>query len=461
MAARAAKILAAALAIYTLPVRPSDTPRKAPQRVRQELRSLSPEERNRVFAALNVMKATETAEGRARYGPAYASYDELVAQHLAAAAKYGCDEAHLGAGFATFHRVFTLRFETILLAIDPRIEALPYWDYNVEAKTDDPRGGELWEWFGSSEGDAADGNAVKDGLFAHWRVRANASDISNYTNPYGLLRSPWNVNPSTRITRFRYACGSQTTFDVGVWDTCLTAPHYLEWYTCIDPTVHTWAHSFIGGVWNTERNVSRLECFLTNAIGIPSLWGNSCLDCTENCQVDGGECSCKPSRELRCVVDRVLAMKAPTYGDFSDAWSSPNDPIFFFHHANLDRHLMTWQHKRRDQAPGYSFPSIAVPCRGHGYEDVVSETWPFGAELLGLDREHGFLTNKDIIAADGLSPGSPYTYDTLAEGGPTAVKRMSAAAAAVREAEGSSAPAPARRTGAALGGHESGREMFI
>ena len=30
------------------------------------------------------------------------------------------------------------------------------------------------------------------------------------------------------------------------------------------------------------------------------------------------------------------------YGDFADAWASPNDPIFFPHHANVDRALTRW-----------------------------------------------------------------------------------------------------------------------
>ena len=268
----------------TLPARPLRAPPPEPsaRRVRKELRSLSPQQRERVFSAMNIIKNTSTKEGQKSFGPRYVSYDELVAQHLEAAAAKNCDEAHLGQAFATYHRAFTLRFEESLLSVDPSIGALPYWDYNIEARSEDPRKSQIWEWFGSSEGDPAQGYAVKDGRFGHWRVLA-AKNLSNLTNPYGLLRSPWNVNPSPFITRQRFSCGSETHFKASFWELCMKAPSYLEWYACIDPTIHTWAHSFLGGVWDTERNVSRVECFATNAIGIPAAWGNGCLQCDANC----------------------------------------------------------------------------------------------------------------------------------------------------------------------------------
>ncbi|CAJ1407717.1 unnamed protein product [Effrenium voratum] len=391
---------------------PADTaiPEK---RIRRELRALSEEERERVFAAMNVMKQTSSLKGQKMFGPQFISYDDLVAQHLKAAATKGCDEAHLGQAFATYHRAFVLRFEESLLAVDPKILALPYWDYNIEARRKDPRDSEIWRWFGSSEGDPSEGHAVKDGRFAHWRVRADAHEVANLSNPFNLLRSPWNVNPSPHITRSRYSCGSQTQFDARLWDLCLRAASFDEWYACIDPTIHTWAHSFLGGVWHTERNVSRVECFLTNAIGIPSAYSKGCLRCSSNC-TDPAQaqksCSCERSRELRCLADSFLARQAPTYGDFADAWTSPNDPIFFFHHANVDRHLMMWQQQHREKAPHYSFPSLSIPCQGHGLHDVVGASAPFSGSLLGLASNYT-LTNADLIAIDGSR--GPYTYDSL------------------------------------------------
>jgi len=386
------------------------------RRIRREIRSLSEDQRERVFAAMNIMKATDGSPGRVRYGDKYFSYDELVAQHLSASA-HSCDRGHLGPAFATYHRALALRFEEALIAVDPNIEALPYWDYNLEAQLPDPYASKVFtEWFGSIDGEPTKGHAVSDGRFAHWRIRSAAWDISNLTSPYGLLRSPWNVNPSTRLTRSKFACGTETVLTTSAWNRCLDAASFLLWYACIDPTVHTWAHSFLGGIWDVEGTEARVSCFLKNALLIPNAWTHGCLRCSQNCtdpQEAQRSCSCNLSpSSLPCALPRIFTKTAPTFGDFADAWTSPNDPIFFFHHANVDRHLMTWQQQNSEKAPTYGYPTISLPCTGHGLQDVVAATNKFTRNMLGLKGD-GLLTNADLIAVDGLSSQSSYTYDTL------------------------------------------------
>lgn len=77
---------------------------------------------------------------------------------------------------------------------------------------------------------------------------------------------------------------------------------------------------------------------------------------------------------------------------------------------------MTWQQRHHNQASSYGFPKIGVPCKGHGLHDVVAEIWPFESEaLVGVPSPSGSLTNAEIIAMDGTTPGSLYTYDSLDE----------------------------------------------
>jgi len=318
-----------------------------------------------------------------------------------------------GSRLSTYHRALTLTFEEALLTVDPKIEALPYWDYNVEASSVNPRSSEIWEWFGRTEGDESEGNAIKDGRFSHWRVRANASDISAYTNPYGYLRAPWNGNPSPRITRFRYSCGGSTDWNSKMWDVCFKEKTYIGWYACIDPTVHTWAHSYLGGVWGTDYSVGRAPCFIRNAVEVPTAWKIGCLTCSSgtDANVLRQKSLCRKTRKLKCFADPIDT--APIYGDFADAWTSPNDPIFFFHHANVDRHLMTWQQRHVSKAPTYGFPKASIPCEGHGLHDLSSPDFPFDPTLLGFPASKVGLSNADIIAVDGLSNTSIYTYDSL------------------------------------------------
>lgn len=73
-----------------------------------------------------------------------------------------------------FHRAFLLRFENALLAVDPTVGALPYWDY-----AEDTASGKYFEtkdyifsdtYFGSIQGNPDENYAVTDGLFAHWPI---------------------------------------------------------------------------------------------------------------------------------------------------------------------------------------------------------------------------------------------------------------------------------------------------
>jgi Common central domain of tyrosinase len=73
-----------------------------------------------------------------------------------------------------FHRAYLLRFENSLLAVDPTIEGLPYWDYSEDTET-----GKYFEttdyifsdkYFGSIKGNPDENYAITDGLFAYWPI---------------------------------------------------------------------------------------------------------------------------------------------------------------------------------------------------------------------------------------------------------------------------------------------------
>jgi hypothetical protein len=93
--------------------------------VRREIRSLSAEERGRVFGAFEVMRSTTQEEGEASYGPWFRTYDSITLQHIYATIDERCDQGHLSAAFSTYHRALILVVEETLLAMDPSIGALP------------------------------------------------------------------------------------------------------------------------------------------------------------------------------------------------------------------------------------------------------------------------------------------------------------------------------------------------
>ena len=418
----------------TAPVAPPQPPPPPrPPRVRRELRQLSQPERRAFFGALWTMKRTATAEGRARYGSAYLSYDDFVRKHYHAAADRHGDTAHLGPAFATYHRALTLLFENVLLLVSgPALRALPYWDYNVEARLDDPRGSVIWteEYFGPSEGNASNGHAIDGGRYAEWLLAT--AHVGEPGNGFGLLRSPWNLNPSWRLTRYGLSCGSRTTFDAAMWERCAAMPDYMAWYSCLDPTIHTWAHSFLGGVWDAPIRAARIPCYLESAVLVPELHTAGCLRCPAvgACLSNGstagagaavgaaagaatGSCRCSAAGGA-CAVARLLLPPAH-YGDFADAWTSPNDPIFFAHHANVDRNFVAWQKKHARQAPTYGFPRARGPLPpGHALADIVAPADPFVASSLVPGAGDALVTNELLLAlTDPAGATSPYIYDRL------------------------------------------------
>jgi len=390
-------------------------------RIRREIRSLSETERHRVFNAMLVMKNTTTVVGKQRFGRDFINYDDLVLKHFDASAMKPCDNAHLGAAFLVYHRAFCLLFENSLVAIDDRIQGLPYWDYNLDSQEGvDPRQSIIWSdtWFGNSSGDSSQGNAVFDGYFSRngWRIKENVSKTHRLSNPFDMLRAPFNNNPSPYITRHDKSCDTITNIYLEAWELCLKPPNFLTYYACIEPTIHTMAHSWLGGIWNTGHTLPRPLCFLTYAIGVEKNWKNDCIVCPTNCTNPSETCECTISDEYRCILDKAI-LPIPRYGDFADVWTSPNDPIFFFHHANIDRHFMQWQtlHKAEQANDFAGFPRTSLPCKGHGLADIIASSNPFMSGLLrgnGTVGEEFPLTNFDVLnATTGPNRGQFYIYN--------------------------------------------------
>jgi len=413
------------------------------QRVRREIRELSDTEREAVFEALNIMKNTSDAAGKAKYGHRFVNYDTLAMIHFVASSDSRGDMAHLGPGFPTFHRAFGLMAEESLMTISSLITALPYWDYNIDYHH--PRNSIIWSWFGDSEGDPANLNAVTNGRFGHWRI-PNMTECEpncfgfNHTkkNPFGLMRSPWNNNPSPHLTRHSKSCGADVNFDTcrHIWGICLDMPTYETYLVCINPGVHTHAHGFLGGIWNADDRpvLDRFGCFYEHTYQVASAWTTGCVECPERCSdpLDLEVCKCglnKTVCEAHGQARSLFAQLSPvaTMGDFADTWTSANEPIFFFHHANIDRHVTIWQAKHKSKAPYYGYPKKWTgapslpglpglpPNAGQDLDAVISDATPFDPTLVGLPSSHGPLKHSDLIQVDGHTAFTPYTYDRLTE----------------------------------------------
>jgi len=441
-------------------------------RVRREIRTLTASKREAVFAALNIMKNTSQEDGEHIYGPDFLNYDRMVLMHLRASMHPRCDQGHLGPAFFTFHRAIALQAERSLVAIDQNIEGLPYWDMEIDFRTGNPEESVLWseDWFGEHHGDENDMHMIRTGRFKHWHVVSNASDFManfpvdsqssdhspEFRNPYNFLRGVTNMQWAPRLTRSRLVCGKEMILvpppgpgpkpvmlgakeefkaKAAQWNQCYemepNSNGILDFSRCADPGPHGFYHPFIGGAWGAKDG----HCLDKQDSRVASDVYKGCIICAE-CQ-RGEECLCHRN-ETRCaeLLTTRTCTKDPisgecmtcgqtcadgqfgATGDGYEVSGSPNDPLFLFHHANVDRLLVEWQlrvkYSQHAPLPFSGFPTTGM-CKGHNLNDVISERDPFFGSLLGWQ---GRAAEKRLTSADLLeatTPGSNgfYTYDSV------------------------------------------------
>ena len=111
----------------------------------------------------------------------------------------------------------------------------------------------------------------------------------------------------------------------------------------------------------------------------------------------------------------------PSNGDYSDSAGSVNDPLFFFHHANVDRYWYHWQLRHYNaQTFGYGYPEINPSGPGKGLDDSLNSDYPF-INVLKLDpneyTDEYYLENEELTFRDVLAYGDflheSYVYDSI------------------------------------------------
>lgn len=205
--------------------------------VRRELTSLTDSDREAFLDAMSTLWKVNTVDGKELYGPKYKSLHFFASIHNDAGANSVCDEFHGGTGFVNNHMMLGAYLEQSMQLVDPST-CLHYMEYtkyfSLDAFNDhlvNQLDGGRWtelltdKWFGSN--DPASGEII-DGRWAHAVVpRVDAQFFADHsidadvtwfpqereatleagagihmTNPYGLLRSPWNWNPSQYVARY-------------------------------------------------------------------------------------------------------------------------------------------------------------------------------------------------------------------------------------------------------------------
>ena len=99
------------------------------------------------------------------------------------------------------------------------------------------------------------------GRWAFTPVLQDARKFSAITNPYGLLRSPWNTNPVPYLTRYSQVLGSQNDgYSLTTCDDFSTALSEYDWigdlFAKLDGKLHGPVHIMIGGHWDVNTQTA-------------------------------------------------------------------------------------------------------------------------------------------------------------------------------------------------------------
>jgi tyrosinase len=310
-------------------------------------------------------------------------YDTFVLWHRDA---FGCGvmAAHMGPAFFPWHRQFLRLFEEQLRLIEPTV-TVPYWDWTV----DNTRDAAVWgaDLLGG-DGDPAADYGVTTGPFRKGKWTITVFDYSDLQRVPFLVRQfgAGHLAPDLPTAEQVEAALSIPTYDIAPWNTMLPPGvsfrnDFEGWQDCVAETcdledghapictgphnLHNQVHLWVAGEYKLAHEGGRD----LNPDGSP---------------VDGST-----------GTPTAVADDSPNlFGSFA-ANSSPNDPVFFLHHANIDRLWNIWMGRH-----GQTYLPVSGGPMGHNLDDPM---WPYAH--VGL-----MITPRDVLDSTALG----YRYDSEA-----------------------------------------------
>ena len=281
-------------------------------------------------------------------------------------------------------------------------------------------------WFSPATTKTNNESIVDKGRFAFTPVLdARNAGYSNQTNPYGLLRSPWNVNKVPYLLRYDYVLSDEydgyTTFPkCSQFQAYLTTSQWIgTLFSALNGELHGPVHIMVGGLWgmNEKEWVAPLaeneDWFL---LASKYMWRQGYVRCPETCSMDApvSDCFCECPSDVLAGMSSTEALNRTgvlglfggdastfnSYGISDDQLLSelyhvglpgemftsaaPQDPIFWPLHGNAERFL---QYIRLVAATG-----VIDLNETWGYEhvaDVASDTgvvcnWDNATGTMGM-----------------------------------------------------------------------------
>jgi hypothetical protein len=420
--------------------------------VRRNQNRMTAAERTRFVRALLRMKRDRALA----YG-----YDQYPTVHATAfVTDPNLNPAHIGPAFCPWHRYFLARFEQDLQHADT-LEGgdgtlmLPYWDWvNDNAKTPNRQRGQIWdEAFMGGDGTPVSNGPFRDGGGwstvggAHKLVRTFGVDIPELPRQAavnlamaseGFDAPPFDDSPplsaglvSPAAPAATGAAGGSlapgvyqvvTTYVKGNGETRPSPPTAVCLGGACAPANGATAISVVSPPAPARGTADGYRVYVSPAGGAPA-----------DALLESGTTSIgTPTtiRSLRGGAKRPATNTTSSFRNILEGWvsaggnvdvhnrvhvwvggsmspgTSPDDPVFFMHHCNIDRLWAQWQHTHPGQNYPETVPRVGVPgLRPHGLRDPMPP-WTSGAEVV----TPADVLDHTRVVVRGRPAG--YTYDT-------------------------------------------------
>jgi hypothetical protein len=315
--------------------------------VRREIRSLSDEDRETFFDALELLYSLSETEGQKLYGSKFHTAEYFSYKHLTGAGTTDCDHWHDGAGIITHHMAFTLEFEQSLQSINPAI-ANPYWEYGMDTYLYDH-----WadspifdaDWFGMSsptnaehkidDGGRWDSLLVPDGDdYSEWSIQDTGS-LNPYVNGFGHMRSPWNNNPFQELGRHNktYSMTQYETMpDCSILQSCFKSDTLADLNDCSNGETHGPVHILIGGAWGdgglfNDEDITMVQK-PDKLLFFKVLWRMGYTRCPDTCSY-GSPCKCSvPQQYIDEYGAETILKSTNVYYALENQLKNADDELF-------------------------------------------------------------------------------------------------------------------------------------
>jgi tyrosinase len=325
-------------------------PARAGLSIRKDVKDMTAQEKRDFVNAVLKLKRTKSPFGK--NGISY--YDVFVYYHRRVS-NLKVDGAHRGPAFLPWHREFLYAFEAALQNVSGKDHiAIPYWDWTDPASTQAVFSPD----FMGGDGVPRRHHAVLDGPFRRGRWRINVTEQIGSDNPFEpdidqvadhpYLQRDLGGSEEQGVTTLPTAAEmgrvmAVSNYDAKPWN-MNTDPRFsfrcaLEGWgrpdAVDDRGAHNQVHLWVGGQWKEH----------------------------------GGD----------------------QLGTISGA-ASPNDPVFWLIHANIDRLWTQWE-----QLYGFQYEPQHGAALGHNLRDPLSQFAQLGLGITGHEAEGGKLRPIDLL----------------------------------------------------------------